>query len=188
MDTISTRHTVNGVDVRALKETIAAVAQQPSLGRFEFRAANTWIDGGRNRSTIQGFYGAGREDDSREEPFVMDNDEPPVLLGADAAANPVEYLLHALAGCLTTSLVYHAAARRIAVREVSCQLEGDVDLQGFLGVRDDVRRGYQQIRVRFDIDSDAPREVLEELCQVAQRQSPVFDSVSRPVDVQVSLD
>ena len=185
--TTATVTAVNGVDVNALQETIAAVSEQPALGRFVFRASNTWIDGGRNRSTIGSFYGAGREDDTRPAPFVMDNDEPAVLLGTDRGANPVEHVLHALAGCLTTSLVYHAAARGVEIDSVSCELEGDLDLQGFLGVRDDVRRGYEAIRVTFRIESPAGREKVEELLAIAQRQSPVFDIVSHPVPVQVAL-
>ena len=187
MDTVTSERVINGVDVRTLKETIAAVTEQPSLGRFEFRASNAWLDGGHNRSTIKSFYGAGQEHRSGVEQFVVDNAEPPVLLGQDQAPNPVEYILHALAGCLMTSLIYHAAARHIEIRGVSLRLEGDLDLQGFLGIRDDVWRGYEQVRVVFDIDADQPREVLEELVDIAQRQSPVFDTVTRPVDVAVRL-
>ena len=186
MSTVTTT-LVNGVDVRALQDTIEAVSAQPALARFEFRAANRWIDGGRNRSTIQGFYGAGQGDATRPAPFVLDNDEPAVLLGTDRGANPVEYVLHALAGCLTTSLIYHAAARDIAIDAVSCELEGDLDLHGFLGLRDDVRRGYEQIRATFHIEADADRETLEDLCRLMQRQSPVFDIVTNPVPVDVRL-
>ena len=105
----------NGLDMANLVGTVEAMKQNPSLGRFEFRAANRWIDGGENRSTIKGFYGAGSEDESRTEAFEFTNGEPPVLLGANEGANPVEFLLHALAGCVTTTTVLHAAARGIQI-------------------------------------------------------------------------
>ena len=151
---------------------------------FRFRARNSRLGGGHNRSTIQGFYGAGGEDETRTAPFVYDNDEPDVLLGSDQGANPVEYVLHALAGCLTTTLVYHAAARGIEIARVESWYEGDLDLQGFLGISDEVRRGYEAIRVSFRIEAPgASAEELEELLEMAQRYSPVFDIVTNPVTV-----
>jgi uncharacterized OsmC-like protein len=182
-----TEQAVNGVDVARLYETIEAVQGNPTLAPFEFRAANRWVSGGHNRSTIEGFYGAGREDDSRAEPFVLDADEPDVLLGADNGANPVEHVLHALAGCLTTSLVYHAAARGIEVEEVESKLEGNLDLRGFLGISDDVRNGYERIRVSYRIKG-VDTEIAEELVRIAQARSPVFDIVSNGVPVQVDVD
>ncbi len=182
-----TEQAVNGVDVVRLYETIEAVQGTPTLAPFEFRATNRWVSGGHNRSTVEGFYGAGREDDSRAEPFVLDADEPDVLLGADNGANPVEYVLHALAGCLTTSLVYHAAARRIEVDEVESKLEGDLDLRGFLGMSDEVRNGYERIRVSYRIKG-VDEETAEELVRIAQARSPVFDILTNGVPVQVDLD
>jgi hypothetical protein len=111
--------TLNGLNTSQMFDTIDALNTQPSLARFQCRASNTWINGGENRSTIKGFYGAGREDDSRTEPFELTNGEPPVLLGANEGANPVEVLLHALAGCVTTTTVLHAAARGFTLR--SCR-------------------------------------------------------------------
>jgi len=175
---------INGVDVDRLGATIQAVQQNTSLATFRFRAKNRWIDGGHNRSTIQSFYGAGKEDMVRTQPFVLDADEPPVLLGKDQGANPVEYVLHALAACLTTSLVYHAAARGIHIESVESTLEGDLDLQGFLGLSDEVRRGYKEIRVHFTIETDAPAEQLKELAKF----SPVHDIVSNPVPVSIQID
>jgi uncharacterized OsmC-like protein len=175
---------VNGVDVERMGATVQAVQQNPTLAIFQFRAANRWITGGHNRSTIQSFYGAGQEDAVRTQPFVLDADEPPVLLGEDHGANPVEYVLHALAACLTTSLVYHAAARGIRIESVESRLEGDLDLRGFLGLSDTVRRGYRQIRVHFAIKSDAPAEQLKELTTF----SPVHDIVSNPVPVQITIE
>jgi len=178
---------INGVNVDQLFGTINAIQETPSLAKFNFRARNKWINGGHNRTTIKDFYGAGQEDTSRQMTFVLHNDEPAVLLGEDNGANPVEFVLHALAGCLTTSLVYHAAARGIQLEEVESQLEGDLDLHGFLGLSDQVRNGYEGIRVTFQIKADAPQETLEELCELAQKRSPVFDIVSHPVPVTVRL-
>jgi len=184
----SSGNKTNGVDVDRLFATIGAIQQTPSLANFKFRARNQWIGGGRNRSAVQGFYGAGQEDATRKGAFVMDNDEPDVLLGSDQAANPVENVLHSLAGCLTTSLIYHAAARGITIDAVESRLEGDLDLRGFLGLSGDVRNGYQGVRVTFRIESDASPEQLAELCQVAQDRSPVFDIVTNKVPVKVALE
>ena len=178
-----TRGVINGVDVDRMGATREAVRCTPSLATFRFRAANYWIDGGHNRSTIQGFYGAGQENTIRTKPFVLDADEPPVLLGKDQGANPVEFVLHALAACLTTSLVYHAAARGILIESVESKLEGDLVAQGLLGLSEKVRRGYQQIRATFTVKSDASAELLEELTKF----SPVYDIVSNPVPVSVTI-
>jgi uncharacterized OsmC-like protein len=174
----------NGVDVTRVFEVIDAVKADSTLAAFQFRAENTWIDGGHNRSTIKAFRGCGAEDATRTKPFVMDADEPPVLLGRDAGANPVEYVLHALAGCLTTTMVYHAAARGIDIGAVDSRLEGDLDLRGFLGVSDNVRKGYHDIRVRMRVKSDARPETLRDLAKF----SPVFDIVSRSVPVDVVVE
>lgn len=178
---------LNGVNVDELSKTVAAVKKTASIAKFRFRADNTWIDGGHNRTSIRNFYGAGGEDTSRKTPFILDADEPKVLLGTDRGANPVEYVLTALAGCLTTSLVYHAAARGIAIEEVESHLEGDLDLRGFLGISEEVRNGYDNIRVTFKIKADAPEAQLRELVELAQKRSPVFDIVSHPVPVNVEL-
>lgn len=175
---------MNGVDLERLGQTIQAVQQDPGLAKSQFRATNRWVSGGHNRSSIQGFYAAGQEDTSRTKPFVLDADEPPVLLGKDQGANPVEFVLHALAACLTTSLVYHAAARGIRLESVESQLEGDLDLQGFLGLSDQVRRGYKEIRATFNVKSDASVEQLEELTKF----SPVHDIVSNGVPVSIQIE
>jgi uncharacterized OsmC-like protein len=172
---------VNGVDVGALFDTIAAVKQDPGLAEFQFRASNRWIEGGFNRSNIQAFRGCREEDSTRTQPFVLDADEPPLLLGQDRGANPVEYVLHALAACLTTSMVYHAAARGIEIRGVESKLEGDLDLRGFLGLDPNVRKGYHSVRVEMLVDSDASPAVLRELTQF----SPVYDIVSNSLPVEV---
>ena len=175
---------INGVNVDRLGGMIQTVQQNPNLATFKFRAKNRWLTGGHNCSTIQSFYGAGQEYTTRKKPFVLDSDEPPVLLGTDQGANPYEFVLHALAAGLTTSLVYHAAARGIHLESVESTLEGDLDIQGFLGLSDKVRRGYKEIRVHFAIKSDAPAEQLNEL----MRLSPVLDIVSNPVPVSIQID
>jgi uncharacterized OsmC-like protein len=177
----------NGVDSDQLYGTLDAIKADPSLGAFRFRAQNHWIDGAHNRSTIHGFYGAGQEDRSRAEAFTVDAGEPAVLLGTDTGPNPAEYLLHALAACLTTSLVYVAAARKVRLTEVSSTLEGDIDVRGALGLSDDVRNGFTNIRVAFSVRGDAPPEKLREVVERAQARSAVFDIVSHGVPVDVSV-
>lgn len=178
---------INGVNVDELFGTIDAVKKTPVIAKFRFRAANRWIDGGHNRTTIKNFYGT-QQDHERQEPFVLDADEPPLLLGMDLGPNPVEYLLTALAACVTTSIVYHAAARGVTIRSMESRLEGDIDLQGFLGLREDVPRGYQNIRMYVKIDADAPPEKLEEIVRLGPTYSPVFDTITRPVPVSVQID
>jgi len=177
---------VNGVDLDRLFGTIEHIGADPALARFQFRARNQWIDGGHNRSTIKGFYGAGREDTSRTEPFVVDAGEPPVLLGENEAPNAPEYVLHALAACLTGTLVYHAAARGIALDGLECTIEGDVDLHGFLGLDETVRPGYQQIRVAFKATGDLDDDQLAELASLTS-YSPVRDIVTNPVPVAIEV-
>jgi uncharacterized OsmC-like protein len=176
---------VNGLNTTQMLETIDAIKGQPSLARFQFRAGNEWIKGGENRSTIKGFYGAGREDDSRSEPFVFTNGEPPVLLGDNEGANPVEFLLHSLAGCITTTIVLHAAARGIRIEELSTQLDGDIDLQGLLGLDDSVTPGYEQIRIKINVKADCSDEDLDDLLGYAQEHSPVCNTVCRPIPIKV---
>jgi uncharacterized OsmC-like protein len=177
----------NGVDTGQMYGTLDAIKAEPSLGVFQFRARNHWIDGAHNRTTIQGFYGAGQEDVSRVLPFTIDAGEPAVLLGTDTGANPAEHLLHALAACLTTSLVYVAAARKVRLTEVESTLEGDMDVRGALGLSDDVRNGFSKIRVDFKVKGDAPAEKLREVVERAQARSAVFDMVSHGVPVEVGL-
>jgi uncharacterized OsmC-like protein len=179
---------VNGVNVDQLFGTIEAIKKNSEIARFKFRAHNKWIDGGNNRSTIKDFYGACQEDTSRSEPFVMDNDEPAVLLGTDKGANPAEYVLHALAGCITTTLVYHAASKGIKIEEMETKYEGDLDLRGLLGLPGGTRNGYEEIRVSVKVKVDAPKEQIEELVELAQRRSPVFDIVTNPVPVTIKLE
>ncbi len=178
--------TVNGVDVDRLVATIDAISADPALGRFQFRARNGWVGGAHNRTTIRDFYGAGQEDASRTEPFVLQVDEPAVLLGGNRAPNAGEYLLHALAACLTGTLVYHAAARGIVLDSLQCTLEGDLDVQGFVGLGDDVRPGYEGIRATFRATGDFDDAQLAELAGLT-RFSPVRDTVANPVPVAIEV-
>jgi uncharacterized OsmC-like protein len=177
--------TCNGLDLEQMGQTVRALKNDPALAQFQFRARNRWIDGGENRSTIKDFYGAGSEDTSRSEAFVFTNGEPPVLLGHNEGANPVEFLLHALAGCVTTTTVLHAAARGIKLRKLSTELTGNIDMQGLLALDDSVPVGYESIRIRMDIEADCSDEDLAELVAFAQRHSPVCNTVCRPVPVTI---
>jgi uncharacterized OsmC-like protein len=174
---------LNGLDTQKMVETVAALKANPILAQFEFRARNWWISGGENRSTIKDFYAAGAEDASRAEAFEFTNGEPPVLLGHNEGANPVEFLLHALAGCVTTTTVLHAAARGIEIESMSTRLVGNIDLQGLLALSE-VQPGYQQIRIEVDIKAvNASDEELDDLLGFAQAHSPVCNTVCRPVPV-----
>jgi uncharacterized OsmC-like protein len=176
---------MNGLDTAAMTATVGAIQNDPALARFQFRATNRWVDGGENRSRIKEFYGAGQEDQSRTAAWEFINGEPPVLLGANEGANPVEYLLHALAGCVTTTTVLHATARGITIHRLRTELEGDIDLQGFLALDPSVPPGYEAIRIRMDIEADCSDEELEDLIGFAREHSPVCNTVCRPVPVTV---
>lgn len=178
---------VNGINVDQLLSTIELIKEKPEIAQFTFRAKNSWIEGTHNRATIKEFYGALQEDDSRD-PIVFEIDEPPVLCGQNLGANPVEFLLAALSGCLTTSLVAHAAARGIELQRVESRYEGELDLQGFLGISDEVPVGYKKINIYFTIEAALSEEQKEELLKMAQKYSPVFNSIAKPVPVSVQLD
>jgi uncharacterized OsmC-like protein len=175
----------NGVDTAQLYGTLDAIKADPALARFQFRARNRWIAGAHNRTTIRDFYAAKQEDTSRSDEFVIDAGEPAILLGTDTGPNPAEYLLHALAACLTTSLVYVAAARGVRLTEVESTLEGDMDVRGALGLDDDYRNGFEQIRVSFRVAGDAPEEKLRQVVARAAQRSAVFDMVTNGVPVSV---
>lgn len=178
--------TINGLDVDQLSGTMDAVTANPALARFQFRARHEWIDGSHSRTTIKDFYGVGQEDASRTAPFTVDSDEPPVLLGENRAPNASEYVLHALAACLTGTIVFHAAARGIALEGLEATIQGDLDAQGVLGLNDSVRPGYEQIRVTIKVSGDFDDNQLAELASLT-RYSPVRDLVSNPVPVAIDL-
>ena len=178
---------VNGVNVDQFFSTIEQIKKKPEIAKFKFWATNKWIDGTHNRATIKDFYGACEMDTSRE-PMVFDMDEPPIVFGKNRGANPVEYLLVALSGCLTTSLIANATAKGIEIKRVESRYEGDLDGRGFLGISEDVKVSYENIRVCFKIDADISDEQKEELVQLAQKYSPVYNSIANPVAISVQLD
>jgi uncharacterized OsmC-like protein len=186
MSTETSRKT-NGVDVDRLFGTINAIKETPSLAKFKFRSRNEWLGGGHNRSEIRDFYGVG-QDIKHETAFVLDADEPAILLGQDQGANAGEYLLHALSACLTGTIVYHAAARGIKIDQIESFIEGDIDLQGFLGLREDVRPGFEAIRIRFKVKADVTDEELEEIVKLGPGYSPMFDTLTKGVSVAVTAE
>ena len=183
--TTQTQQKINGVDVDQLLATVDAIKENPSLAEFRFRAQTEWLEGGHSRTRIQGFYGAGQEDESRTGAFHMEGDEPPVLLGTNQAPNAVEAVLHALASCLSVGFVYNAAAQGITVEALEFELEGDLDLRAFLGLSDEVRPGYEGITINYRVNADAPPEKIDELCAYVQQTSPVLDIIRNPVPVTV---
>jgi uncharacterized OsmC-like protein len=176
----------NGVDTATLFATLDAVKGDTDIAKFRFRATNTWISGTHNRSTIHGFHGA-KQEMTHSEPFTFDADHPPVLVGNDNGPTPVEYLLHALAACLTAGIANVAAARGVNLTEVSSTVEGDIDLLGILGLSDEVRNGYEQIRVSFTLRGDEP-DKLRKVVEQSRRRSAVFDIVTNGVPVSIDVD
>jgi len=170
-----------------MSETIQAVGSTPKLGKFTFRVANRWIDGAENRTETRDFNAGGQETKHFSD-FTLVADEHDVLLGKDIGANPVEHLLHALASCVTTSMVYHASARGILIEKVESSLDGDIDLQGFLGLDEKVRKGFQQIRFKFRIKADITDAQLQELAALGPQFSPVFDTLTKGTNVSVSAE
>ena len=179
--------TRNGVDTATLFATLDAVKQAPEAANFQFRAHNEWINGTHNRSTIADYFGVG-EERSHERTFVFDADHPAVLVGQDQGPTPVEFVLHALAACLTAGLANIAAARRVRLTEVRSTVTGDIDLNGILGLNHDVRNGYQRITVRFTIKGDAPAEKLREIVEQSRARSAVYDIITNGVPVTIEVD
>jgi uncharacterized OsmC-like protein len=181
--TTHTKTIYNGIDMDALTETIETIQHHPELGKCQFRIENKWISGGHNHTCIQAFHSLGQEN-AHEHSFELDADEPPALGGTDQGANPVEHLLNALAGCVTTSMVAHAAARCIPVEEVTSHVEGDIDLRGFLGLDPSVPKGYQNIRITFKVKT-AP-ENLPKLKELAEF-SPVYNTLLHGTNVDIRI-
>ena len=184
IDTASIR---NGVNTEQMYGTLDLIKEQPALAQFQFRVSNRWIEGAHNRSTIQGFSGAGAEDTSRTEAFELDAGEPPILLGENTGPNPVEFLLHSLAACLTTSIVYVAAARNVRLTSVESVLTGDLDARGAFGLDPEPRNGFERIDVSFRVTGDAPEEKLREVVERARQRSAVYDMVTNGVPVTMTV-
>jgi uncharacterized OsmC-like protein len=177
----------NGVDTERMFATLDLIKGQPELAKFQFRATNRWLGGAHNRSTVKDFYAAGGDDTTRTAAFELDAGEPAILLGTDTGPNPAEYLLHALAACLTTSIVYVAAARKVALTSVESTLTGDMDVRGALGVDPEPRNGFESITVSFRVSGDAPPEKLREVVERATARSAVYDMVTNGVPVAVEV-
>ena len=175
--------TVNGINMKILQETVHAIEQEPDLGQCKFRARNTWQGGTQNCSTISGFYAA-RQEIAHKQQFELHADEPPILAGHDKGANPVEHLLNALAACVTTSMVAHAAVQGIRLEELESELEGDLDLNGFLGLSTDVPKGFTNIRIKFRVKADADQmETLKQLTAY----SPVLNTITQGANVDIQI-
>jgi uncharacterized OsmC-like protein len=174
---------VNGIDMGVLQGTVSAIQQEPELGKCKFRVSNKWLSGNHNCSTISSFYGA-KQENSHKQPFELHADEPPILAGEDMGANPVEHLLNALAGCLTTAMVAHAAVRGINIEELETEIEGDLDINGYLGLSKDVPKEYTGIRVKMKVKTDVDN--MERLKRLAEF-SPVYNTLinGTKVDLQV---
>jgi len=177
----------NGVDTATLFATLDAVKQAPEAAKFQFRAHNEWLSGTHNRGTIADFFGVG-EERSHDRTFVFDADHPAVLVGQDQGPTPAEFLLHALAACLTSGLANIAAARGVKLTEVRSTVTGDIDLNGILGLDAGVRNGYEQITVRFTVKGDAPAEKLREIVERSRARSAVFDVITNGVPVTIDVD
>jgi uncharacterized OsmC-like protein len=177
----------NGVDTPTLFATINAVAGQPELAKFRFRATNRWQSGTHSRTRIESFSGAGG-DHTHTTDFVFDADHPQVLVGADKGPLPIEFLLVGLATCLTSGIANISAARGVTLTEVESKIEGDIDLRGILGLSDEVRNGYQQIRINFRIKGDAPEEKLRQIVEQSRKRSAVFDVLTNGVPVEISTE
>ena len=174
---------LNGVDLDTLMGTVNAIQADPELGISKFRASNTWMDGNHNRSMVAGFYAA-KQEIAHAQTFTMDADEPAILAGGDQGANPVEHLLHALASCLTTSIVAHAAVRGIEIEELESELEGDIDLNGFLGLDAEMPKGFTEIRARFRVKAD-PKD-MDNIKRLTMF-SPVFNTITEGARVDVDV-
>lgn len=186
-ETMPQQRVLNGVDVEKLKGAMDTMRSDPEAAKLRHRAHNKWVDGAHARTVITGFSLGGQEH-SRARAFALDSDEPAPLLGEDHGPSATEALLYALASCLNTTFIYHASARGVKVDELEIDLEGELDLRGLLDLSDQVRNGYQQIRATFRVRADAPREQIEELVEMAQKHSPVFDMVTHATPVSAALE
>lgn len=183
----ATRQPMNGVDVPRLFATLDAVKAQPEAAQFQFRAVNRWLRGTHSRTTIDEFFGVGQEQRHVRQ-YTSDADHPEVLVGGDNAPSPVEHVLHGLAGCITAGIGNIASARGIELTEVESHLEGDIDLQGLLGLSDEVRNGFQRIRARFRIIGDASDEALQAVVKQARDRSAVLDIIANGVPVDLEIE
>ena len=175
---------INGVSVDHVVNLIGRIEEDIERSKFQFRLNNRWVDGGLNRSRIKEYFADGYEDDTRKEPFIVDADEPAVSGGGDSGPNPMEFILHSLASCLTSTMVYHAAVQGIEIRSVETSLAGNMDVRGMLGMSDEVRKGFNHVQVRMLVDSAESAATLKELALF----SPVYDIISKSLTVDFVLE
>jgi len=176
----------NGVNVGALLEAREALTQAPEAAQFQWRASSEWINGTHTRATVEKFFGLGSEQNHQRQ-FTFDTDHPEIFASEDNGVTPVEFVLVGLAGCLTAGIASVAQNREIQLHRVSATLEGDMDIQGILGIDKDVRNGFNGIKVIFDIEADASREDIEAVVAQSQKRSAVFDAVTNPTNVTVEV-
>ncbi len=186
MTEVQVKSAENGVNVEALLGARNALAETPEAGRFVWRATNEWVHGTHSRSSVKGYYGLGAEHEHKSE-FDFEADHPLVFAAEDNAATPVEIVLVGLASCLTAGVAAVAQNREIQLNSVKATVEGDMDIQGILGADSDVRNGFNQIRVTYDIDADASPEDIRSLVAQSQKRSAVFDIVTNPTNVTVEV-
>jgi uncharacterized OsmC-like protein len=178
-----TNDMTNGVDVGQVMNVIGSIEEDPGYASFQWRATNKWIDGGQSRSRIKEFYAGNAEDATRKDAFTLDADEPAIAAGQNSAPNSMEYVLHALATCLTGTLVYHAAVRGIEIEAVESSHTGDMDVRGLFGLSDKVRKGFSKVAVKMRVKSEASVEELTEMALY----SPVYDIISKSLPVDFTL-
>lgn len=178
-----TTELINGVDVGQLMNVIGEIEADQNYAKFQFRATNQWITGSLSRSRIKGFFAGNTEDSAREEAFILDADEPVIAAGQDSAPNSMEYMLHALATCLTGTLVYHAAVRGIGIDSVESSYAGDMDVRGLFGLTDGVCKGFNKVTIDMRVKSKATVDELTELAMF----SPVYEMVSKSLPVEFTL-
>lgn len=176
----------NGVNVDALMDARQALAAAPAAAQFQWRATCDWINGTHSRATVEGYHGLGDEQAHRTR-FTFDTDHPETFASEDNGATPVEHVLAGLAGCLTAGIAAVAQNRQIQLRSVRASVEGSMDIQGILGMDPEVRNGFDDVRVSFEVDADASREDIEALVAQSQKRSAVFDILTNPTNVSVEV-
>lgn len=186
MSVTTPRPNTNGVDVETLFATIDAVKATPEIAKFRFRARNAWQGGTHSRSEYSDFFGAMQEM-QHEHVTAVESDHPAVLVGNDNAPTPVEYLLHAIAACLTAGVANVAAARGVTLTKVTSEVQGEIDLLGILGLSDSVRNGYQQITVAMHVEGNADDATLRAIVEQSRRRSAVYDALTNPTPVRVEV-
>jgi len=185
MSTETDKQVQNGVNVDALLGARDALSKAPEAAKFNWKASCKWMNGTHSQTSIQGFYGLGGQQSHKTE-FTFDTDHPEIFASEDKGATPVEMVLAGLAGCLTAGVASIAQLRKIQLRSVKATLEGAMDIQGILGIDSDVRNGFNDIKVNFEIDADASKDDLEALVAQSQKRSAVFDIIANPTNVSVS--